>query len=110
MHELSLTRNIVSIVSEKAQGAKVIQVTLEIGKLSAVLPEAIQFCFDIVSQGTVVEGAELEIIEPSGMAECRTCGTQFELEQLYGRCPCCDSVDLIRLTGEELLIKQMVTA
>lgn len=85
-------------------------VTLEIGKLSAVLPDAVRFCFDVVSQGTVVEGAELEIIEPPGTAECRICGTHFELEQLYGRCPGCESVDLIRLTGEELLIKQMVTA
>lgn len=109
MHELGITRNIVSIVSEKAQGEKITQVTLEIGKFSAVLPESIRFCFDIVSQGTVVEGAALEIIEIPGTAECRTCGTQFELEQLYGRCPC-GSAAITRLTGEEMLIKQMVTA
>ncbi len=109
MHELGITRNIVSIVSEKAQGEKITQVTLEIGKFSAILPESIRFCFDIVSQGTVLEGAELEIIEISGTAECRTCGTHFELEQLYGRCPC-GSAEITRLTGEELLIKQMVTA
>jgi hydrogenase nickel incorporation protein HypA/HybF len=109
MHELGITRNIVSIVTEKAQGEQVRRVTIEIGKLSAVLPEAIRFCFDIVSQGTVVQGAELEILEISGTAECRTCGSQFELEQLYGRCPC-GSADITRLTGEELLIKQMVTA
>ena len=108
MHELGITRNIVSILSEKAQGEQVAQVTLQIGKLSAVLPEAIRFCFDIISQGTVVEGAELEIIEIAGTAECRTCGTQFELEQLYDRCPC-GSADITQLTGEELLIKQMVT-
>lgn len=109
MHELGITRNIVSIVTEKAQGERVRRVTIEIGKLSAVLPEAIRFCFDIVSQGTVLQGAELEILEISGTAECRTCGSQFELEQLYGRCPC-GSADITRLTGEELLIKQMVTA
>lgn len=109
MHELGITRNIVSIVTEKAQGEPVRQVTIAIGKLSAVLPEAIRFCFDIVIQGTVVEGAELEILEIPGTGSCRTCGTQFELEQLYGRCPC-GSADITRLTGEELTIKQMVTA
>lgn len=109
MHELGITRNIVSIVTEKAQGEQVRRVTIAIGKLSAVLPEAIRFCFDIVSQGTAAEGAELEILEIAGTAKCRTCGSQFELEQLYGRCPC-GSSDIIRLTGEELLIKQMVTA
>ena len=50
MHELGITRNIVSILSEKAQGEQVTQVTLQIGKLSAVLPEAIRFCFDIIIQ------------------------------------------------------------
>jgi len=109
MHELGIARNIVTIVTEKAQGEEVRQVTIAIGKLSAVLPEAIRFCFDIVSQGTVVEGAELEIIEIPGTAECRICGTQFEVEQLYGPCPC-GSTDVSRLTGEELLVKQMVTA
>jgi hydrogenase nickel incorporation protein HypA/HybF len=109
MHELGITRNIVSIVTEKARGEQVRRVTIAIGKLSAVLPDAIRFCFDIVSQGTVAEGAELEIVEISGTAKCRTCGSQFELEQLYGRCPC-GSADITRLTGEELLIKQMVTA
>lgn len=109
MHELGITRNIVSIVSEKARGQKVRQVTLEIGKLTAVLPEAIRFCFDVVSQGTVAEGAELEIIEVAGTAKCQLCGNQFNLEQLYGRC-LCGSSNITRLTGEELLIKQMVTA
>ena len=109
MHELGITRNIVAIVTEKARGEPVRRVTIAIGKLSAVLPEAIRFCFDIVSQGTVAEGADLEILEIPGTAECRTCGTHFELEQLYDRCPC-GSVDITRLTGEELLVKHMVTA
>ena len=109
MHELGITRNIVSIISEKAQGAKVTRVTLEIGKLSAVLPEAIRFCFDIVSQGTVLDGADLEIIETRGQGKCRTCGTTIQLEHLYGPCPC-GSTDITLLNGQELLIKQMVTA
>lgn len=109
MHELGVTQNIVSIITEKARGEPVSRVTIAIGKLSAVLPEAIRFCFDIVSQGTVAEGAELEILEIPGTAECRTCGSQFVLEHLYGQCPC-GSADITRLTGEELLVKQMVTA
>jgi hydrogenase nickel incorporation protein HypA/HybF len=109
MHELGLTRNIVSIVSEKAQGAKVTRVILEIGKLSAVLPDAIRFCFDIVSQGTVLDGADLEIIETRGKGKCQACGIQFELEHPYGQCPC-GSADITLLDGQQLLIKQMVTA
>ncbi len=108
MHELSITRNIVAIVCERANGAKVTQVTLEVGKLSAVIPDAIRFCFDVVAQGTVLEGARLEVIEVPGRGRCRVCGLDVELRQLVERCAC-GSSDLDRLTGEELTIKQMVT-
>lgn len=109
MHELSITRNIVAIVCERANGAKVIRVTLEVGKLSAVMPDAIRFCFDVVAQGTVLEGAWLEVIEVPGLGRCRVCGHDVELRQLVERCAC-GSSDLDRVSGEELTITQMVTA
>ena len=46
MHEMGITRNIVSIVAEHAKSKKVIRVQLEVGKLSAVMPDALLFCFD----------------------------------------------------------------
>ena len=62
MHELGLTRNIVAICAEHAGGRRVTRVRLEIGDEAAVMPDAIRFCFDVVAQGTLVEGARLEII------------------------------------------------
>ena len=66
MHELGISRNIVAIVAEAAKGRRVRRVTVEVGKLSGVMPHAIAFCFDAVTQGTVVEGAALEIRESAG--------------------------------------------
>ena len=57
MHEMGITQSIVAIVSEQAAGRKVRRVTLEIGKLAAVMPEAIRFCFDVVAQGSALDGA-----------------------------------------------------
>ncbi|MDI3461572.1 MAG: [NiFe] hydrogenase nickel incorporation protein HypA [Nitrospira sp.] len=108
MHELSITRNIVAIVSERANGATVTHVTLEVGKLSAVIPDAIRFCFDIVAKGTVLEGALLEVIEIPGRGRCRSCGSELDLRQFVERCAC-GSGNVERLAGEELTIKQMVT-
>lgn len=108
MHELGITENIVSIAVAHARGAKVQRVSLEIGKLSAVMPEAIQFCFDICSQGTLVEGAQLEIIEVAGLARCRHCGTEIALEMPFGVCTC-GSTDLQILQGEELKLKELET-
>ena len=66
MHELGITRNVVAICAERADGAQVLRVTLEIGKRAGVMAESVRFCFDICARGTPVEGAMLEIIEPLG--------------------------------------------
>ena len=106
MHELGITRNIVAIVAERAKGAKVQRVSLEIGKLSAIMPDAVRFCFDVCCQGTVLEGASLEIIEIPGLARCRQCCAEVPLEQPFGICSC-GSVELDLIRGEELKIKEM---
>ena len=106
MHELGITQEIVAIASDHSKGARVTRVVLEIGKLSAVLPDAIRFCFDLCSEGTVVEGALLEILETPGRARCRQCGIELLLEQPFGRCDC-GNTDLEWLSGEELRIKEM---
>lgn len=107
MHELGITQNIVAIVTEHARGAPVKRVTLEIGKLSAIMPDAIQFCFDICCQGTILEGAVLEIIEIPGQGICRHCGEEVILSQPFGRCDHCGSVDVAIIKGKELQIKEM---
>lgn len=106
MHELGITQNIVAIVAERANGAKVQRVSLEIGKLSAIMPDAVRFCFDVCCQGTVLEGATLEIIEIPGLARCRQCGAEVPLKQPFGICSC-GSVGLDVICGEELKIKEM---
>ncbi|CEJ46173.1 hydrogenase maturation nickel metallochaperone HypA [Umezakia ovalisporum] len=106
MHELGITQNIVAIVSEQAQGGKVQRVVLEIGKLSAILPEAIKFCFDICTQGTVLVGAILEIREIPGLARCRECSAEIPLDKPFGICSC-GSVQLDFIAGEELKIKEI---
>lgn len=106
MHELGITQNIVAIVEENAHGSKVKRVLLEIGKLSAIMPDAIYFCFDICSQGTVLAGAKLEIREIPGLGICRTCGQEIDLEVNFGRCKC-GSVQLDVIAGEELKIKEI---
>ena len=66
MHELSIANGIVELCAERAGGERVTRVRLEIGQLSAVLPDAVRFCFDVCAKDTVVEGALLEIIETPG--------------------------------------------
>jgi hydrogenase nickel incorporation protein HypA/HybF len=106
MHELAITQEIVSVVTERASGARVRRVVIVIGKLSTVLPDAVRFAFDLCAEGTPLEGAALEIIETPGRARCRACSNEVELDRPFGRCQCGES-DLEWLSGEELSIREM---
>lgn len=108
MHELGITQNIVAIAAEYAGGSKVSSVAIEIGKLTAILPDAIRFCFDVCCQGTALEGARLDIIETPGLGRCRRCGSEINLEQPFGSCNC-GSHDLEIIQGQELKIKSLET-
>jgi hydrogenase nickel incorporation protein HypA/HybF len=106
MHELGITQTIVAIACDHAKGAKVRRVSVEIGKFSGVLADAIAFCFDVCCQGTELAGATLEIIEIPGLARCRHCGTEVPLEYPLGICNC-GSFDLELIQGQELRVKEL---
>jgi hydrogenase nickel incorporation protein HypA/HybF len=106
MHELGITQNIVAIASENAQGNQVKKVTIEIGQLSAIMPDAVQFCFGVCSAGTLLENAILEIIEIPGKGKCCQCGEEIALDVPFGICEC-GSVELDVISGQELKIREM---
>jgi hydrogenase nickel incorporation protein HypA/HybF len=83
--------------------------SLEIGRLSGAMTEAIQFCFDEVARGTLVEGAVLDIRVIDGRARCRRCGAEFGTPDLYTSCAC-GALDLEWLQGLELTIKSIELA
>ena len=66
MHELAIVHGIVEAVTEKSGDTRILRIVLEIGRLTAVLPEALRFCFDVVAVGTTAEGATLDIRETDG--------------------------------------------
>ena len=106
MHELAITCSIVDLVLEAADERKVARVTLEIGKLAGVMPDAIAFCFPEVAKGTQLEDATLEIHEIDGLARCHLCGAEFSTPSMLTACAC-GSLQFVRLRGEELNVKSI---
>jgi hydrogenase nickel incorporation protein HypA/HybF len=66
MHELAITESLVDCIRENVGDARVVRVVVEIGRASGVAQSAVRACFEVCARGTVVEGAELEIVEPPG--------------------------------------------
>lgn len=106
MHELAIAENIVDAICERADGRPVRRVTVRIGMLTAVVPDAMRFCFDLAVEGTVAEGAALEIEERAGAALCNSCGEVVKLADPILLCPC-GSADLAVTAGRELQIVSM---
>lgn len=110
MHEMSLAENVLQIIEESARSQdfrRVRIVVLEIGRLSAVEPDAMRFCFDAVMRGTLAEGAELQIIETPGAGLCLACGACVAMEEQYGFCPACGSPRLQITAGNQMRVKDL---
>lgn len=110
MHEMALTESIVDIIAEEARKhgfGKVRLVRLQVGALAHVEPEALRFCFDAVSRGTVAEGAALDIVRPPGEGWCPDCGKTVALQERFGACPECDGGDVRMTSGDELRIEEL---
>jgi hydrogenase nickel incorporation protein HypA/HybF len=110
MHELSLCEGILQVLNEQAQVqgyARVKTVWLEIGALAGVEREAMRFGFEVITRGTVAEGARLEIIAVPGRAWCMPCGRTVGVQQRFDPCPECGAYQLQVSGGDELRIKEL---
>lgn len=107
MHEVSIVEGLIDIVKETAarndlQNVSVI--SLCIGKMRQVVPDALEFAFEIVGRGTVAEGAEIRIREIPTRGRCRECGREFMVEEYCFICASCGSGDVEVIEGKELYI------
>ncbi|MGE5471939.1 MAG: hydrogenase maturation nickel metallochaperone HypA [Bacteroidota bacterium] len=110
MHEMSLAEGVLQLVEETAQrerAARVKLVVLEIGRLSSVEPDALKFCFEAVTRGSIAETAALEIIAVPGTGWCMACAGSVALEELYGACPTCGSYQVQPTGGTEMRVKEI---
>lgn len=110
MHEMSLAESVMQIIEEAAQTQQfetVRSVTLEIGELASVEPDAMRFCFDVVTRNTLAEGAMLEIVTTPGRGRCISCGEEVPMSEKYGLCPACGSPHLQIIAGEKMRVKEL---
>jgi hydrogenase nickel incorporation protein HypA/HybF len=103
VHELAITEGVVQAVTERLPGTPIACVHLEIGAMSGVVADSVRFCFDLVTEGTTLEGARLDIIQPAARCKCRDCGAEFEPEDVIALCDC-GCADVAILAGQELRI------
>ncbi|RAU20703.1 hydrogenase maturation nickel metallochaperone HypA [Paramagnetospirillum kuznetsovii] len=111
MHEMSLTEGVVRILEDQAAAhgfTRVKTVWLEIGELSTVVPESMEFCFGAVAAGNpLTADARLEIIRVPGAAWCMDCSENVPVTSRVDLCPKCGGAKLAVTSGEEMRIKEL---
>ena len=110
MHEMSLAEGVLQIIEDSAREqdfSRVKAVWLEIGQLSSVEPEAMRFCFDAVTRGSLADGARLEIVIVDGGGHCMNCGQTVQLAAVYDACPACGGYPVNPVSGTEMRIKEL---
>jgi hydrogenase nickel incorporation protein HypA/HybF len=110
MHEMSIAQSLVDLLREemeKAGARKLRSVRLEIGRMSAIVPDALAFGFEVVTADTDMEGAELIMETVPLRGACRACDAEFEIENYAFECPRCGGNEIDTLSGQELAVREI---
>jgi hydrogenase nickel incorporation protein HypA/HybF len=110
VHELSMMQEVMEILGEQIRihrVKKVHQVNLKVGRMMAVVPSSLSFCFEILSKHTPLEGARLAIEEIPVTCRCRECKEEFTVASFVFVCPKCRGTQLEQISGNEFSIQSM---
>ncbi|MEI6131326.1 MAG: hydrogenase maturation nickel metallochaperone HypA [Bacillota bacterium] len=95
MHEYSITKQIVKMADAEAQtagGKRILEIRIAAGELSTYVDESIQMYFDIISAGTLAQGAKLVFRRIPAEFFCGQCGENFIKPKSGFECPKCGNV------------------
>ena len=110
MHEMSIVQSLIQVINEEMlkHDAKTLRsVRLNVGQMTAVVPEALSFCFEVITAGTELEGTRLimDVIPLEGF--CRECEKKFKIQDYTFVCPSCESTEIKTIAGQDLSIVEM---
>lgn len=95
MHELSIADGLIKIIGEemaKHNLRKLLKVKIVFGQISAIVPEALETAFEVLTHGTPLAGAQVEIVAKPMVVRCRQCGQEFSPlpeDRILMPCPGC---------------------
>ena len=111
MHEMGIALQIVEIATASIPAdvgeVRIARVNLKVGKLAAIVPDSLRFCFSVATKDTVLDGAELNSQELPVVARCNDCDAKWTISQAVFKCESCGSGSLEILSGRELDIESI---
>jgi hydrogenase nickel incorporation protein HypA/HybF len=113
MHELALTETILNTTLRYAANGNAQRVTdvyFVVGQLSEITDESVQFYWDLISPGTICEGARLHFDHQPAQLKCRNCDHIFALPDDRIACPHCNSEHVQVISGSDFRLDSIEIA
>ncbi len=105
MHEISIMQSTLELAEQRARtegGTAITRICLRVGLVSGVVPESLEFAFDVLKQGTMAGEASLEIERVPGEFRCSKCSHTVLLDRLRFDCPDCGGMLTLGNRGADL--------
>jgi hydrogenase nickel incorporation protein HypA/HybF len=110
MHELAIAMSLVEQaekVAREQHAVAIPRISVRVGQLSGVDPEALRGAFPLAAEGTPAEGAELVVEVIEARVHCRACGHSSTPSAPFIYCVECRSTEVDVEAGRELYIKSV---
>ncbi|MBI5826807.1 MAG: hydrogenase maturation nickel metallochaperone HypA [Deltaproteobacteria bacterium] len=95
---------------KKSGALRLERVRIAVGRMTAVEPESLRFCFEACVKDTPMDGARLDIVDVPVTGRCSRCTEEFRMDDLSSPCPACGASSIVRLTGTELKVVSISAA
>ena len=110
MHEMSVAVALIEQVvglAEYHRASRVEKIDLRVGEMRHVIPDAMECALRAASQGTVAEGAVLNLtVEPIGV-QCGTCDCSYQPRGFNFSCPRCGAADARIVSGNDIVLQSL---
>jgi hydrogenase nickel incorporation protein HypA/HybF len=110
MHEIGIIQSMLTMAekhAKEAEASRIHEIRMLVGRMSGVVPEALEHGFAVLRQGTMAEEAQLIIDYVPAVCWCATCQKEFESPGLWSECPDCGTPSLEVRSGLEVQLMSM---
>ncbi|GAA2089487.1 hydrogenase maturation nickel metallochaperone HypA [Actinomadura alba] len=110
MHEIGLAEAVLEVIEKRAGGRRVAWAKVRAGALLRVVEPSMDQAFRLVAEGTVAEGAAIDLVVTPAQVTCRSCGHQDGVYDPLAVCPSCGGGDVDLSGGDELVLESIEIA
>jgi hydrogenase nickel insertion protein HypA len=110
MHEYSIVQALINQcedIAKEHNASKVTKVVTKIGKLSGVEPHLLEIAFETFKEGTVCDGASLQMNIQDVVIYCKDCKSDFAVKEFILACPKCQGLNTSVVDGEDMYLMSL---